>query len=470
MSHDTNPAPFVPDRESHQQLPPPALDRAVSKIFRRLIPLVTAMFVINYIDRVNIGYARDSMEADIGLGAAAYGLGAGLFFIAYAIFEIPSNVLMLRYGPKIWLTRIMVSWGAVAMAMALTRGETSFYVLRFLLGTAEAGFSAGVIFLFTRWVPEWKRGRAMAIFFSGSSIGLIVAGPLSGLLLGMDGFVGLNGWQWLFVIQGGIAVLFAIVVWELLDDSVEKATWLDEGEKKAVITVLRQEQRSREAQRDHAHVSRIRLLLRREMLLYCWVFFAAQLTIYATTFWLPTVVRDIGDLSDFQTGLLSSIPWICAIVGMYVMGHASDKVADRRPFVSVSFAIAAIGMFFAARTGPLAALISLCLAAIGFKAAAALFMTIPQRTLDASVSGPGLALITSIGNLGGFVAPFAFGILEDRTGSTEGGLYALSVTSLIAAGTVFAIHKPDAVPSLVTGAVKGVPDATAAMRGELNEK
>ncbi|WP_078877765.1 MFS transporter [Streptomyces sp. 150FB] len=394
------------------------------------------MFIVNYIDRVNIGFAQDQLSTDIGLSASAFGFGAGLFFIAYAIFEVPSNVLLERFGAKIWLTRIMITWGLVAAAMAFVTSAEMFYVLRFLLGVAEAGFFPAVIYYFTRWLPDADRGRATAIFLMGSGTASVIAGPLSGALLEMHGFAGHSGWQWMFFIEGAASVVLGFIAFRLLDNRVEDAKWLTDEEKAALNRAVEAEQTVRAASRDTGRVSRWKLLADPQMLLFCWLYFAISLALYAVTFWLPSIVDDIGGLSDFEVGLLVAVPWLCAIAAVYVSGRASDRTGKRRPFLIAALITGSVGTFLATVVSPWAGLGALCIAAMGFKTASPIFWTIPQSYLDARVAAPAIALINSVGNLGGFVSPTVFGILQDTTGSTKGGLIGLSVVGVIAAVTV----------------------------------
>ncbi|MFJ2110703.1 MULTISPECIES: MFS transporter [unclassified Streptomyces] len=413
-----------------------AVRSAVHKIFRRVVPLFFVMFVANYIDRVNIGFAQDQLRVDVGLSASAFGFGAGLFFIAYALFEVPSNMMLERFGAKIWLTRIMITWGLVATAMAFVNSAEMFYVLRFLLGAAEAGFFPAVIYYFTRWLPDADRGRATAIFLMGSGTASVIAGPLSGALLEMHGVAGHRGWQWMFFIEGIASVVLGFVVFRFLDSRVEDADWLTDTEKAALTRAVDAEQATRAGERGTAGVSRWKLLADRQMLLFCWLYFSISLALYAVTFWLPSLVSDIGGLSEFEVGLLVAVPWLCAIGAVYVAGRASDRTGKRRPFLVAALLTGAVGTFLATVVPPWPGLGALCVAAMGFKTASPIFWTIPQSYLDARVAAPAIALVNSIGNLGGFVSPTVFGVLEDTTGSTEGGLIGLSVVGVIAAVTV----------------------------------
>ncbi|WP_085698273.1 MFS transporter [Pseudomonas sp. B26(2017)] len=411
------------------------LARAAAKVKRHVLPLFVVMFIVNYIDRVNIGFVRSHLETDLGIGAAAYGLGAGLFFIGYALFEVPSNMLLQRYGARAWLTRIMFTWGAAAMAMAFVKGETSFYVLRFILGAAEAGFFPGIIYYFTQWLPASERGKTMAVFLSGSAIASVISGPVSGALLHISG-LGLHGWQWMFLIEGAASVVLCGFVWFWLQSHPRQAKWLSEEEREALVAAITEEQRAREA----THVAKpsmFKLLADRQIALFCFIYFSIALTIYGATFWLPSMIKKMGNLGDFQVGLLNSVPWIISIVAMYGFASMAGKWKFQQAWVALTLVIAAFGMFMSTTGGPIFAFVAICFAAIGFKAASALFWPIPQSYLDARIAAAVIALINSIGNLGGFVAPTAFGFLEQTTGSIEGGLYGLAATSLVAAVVIF---------------------------------
>lgn len=427
------------------------LAQAAAKVKRHVLPLFVIMFIVNYIDRVNIGFVRSHLETDLGIGAAAYGLGAGLFFVGYAIFEVPSNMLLQRYGARAWLTRIMFTWGAAAMAMAFVQGETSFYVLRFILGAAEAGFFPGIIYYFTQWLPGADRGKAMAIFLSGSAIASVISGPVSGALLNVSG-LGMHGWQWMFLIEGFASVVLCGFVWFWLQSHPSEAKWLSNEEKDALISAIAQEQREREASQT-IKPSMFRLLADKQIALFCFIYFSIALTIYGATFWLPSMIKKMGNLGDFQVGLFNSIPWIISIIAMYGFAAMASKWKYQQAWVAVTLVIASFGMFMSTTGGPIFAFVAICFAAIGFKAASALFWPIPQGYLDARIAAAVIALINSIGNLGGFVAPTAFGFLEQTTGSIEGGLYGLAITSLVAAVVIFfARTKPRGdTPSVLDG-------------------
>ncbi|MGC1330353.1 MFS transporter, partial [Pseudomonas sp.] len=315
------------------------------------------------------------------------------------------------------------------------RGEPSFYVLRIILGAAEAGFVPGIIYYFTQWLPANERGKAMAVFLSGSAIASVISGPVSGALLSINA-LSLHAWQWMFLIEGGASLVLCGFVWFWLQSHPRQARWLSDEEKDALETTIAQEQQAREA----LYVvkpSMFKLLADRQIALFCFIYFSIALTIYGATFWLPSMIKQMGNLGDFEVGLFNSVPWLISIVAMYGFAAVAAKWKHPQAWVALTLVVAAIGMFMSTTGGPVFAFISICFAAIGFKAASALFWPIPQGYLDARIAAAVIALINSIGNLGGFVAPATFGFLEQTTGSIEGGLYGLAITSMVAAVVIF---------------------------------
>ncbi|GAB24946.1 putative major facilitator superfamily transporter [Gordonia polyisoprenivorans NBRC 16320 = JCM 10675] len=420
-----------------------AVDRAVAKFYRRVVPLFIVMLICNQLNRANIGYAAEYLHTDVGIGAAAYGFGAGVFFIAYAIFELPSNMMMEKFGARIWLTRIMISWGVISAAMMFVQNEMMFYILRFLLGAAEAGFFPAVIFYLAKWLPNSSRGRATALFVAGSSLAAAISGPVSGPLLSMHGLLGLHGWQWLFLIEGSLSVVVGIIAYFLLNSHISDAKWLSTEERDALSSTIAEEERRKAAGSGVAHkTSRWSMLADRQLIIFCVIYFAIQLSIYANTFWLPSIVRRIQGTNDVTVGLLSSLPWICAVVAMYVSSRIGDRTGNRRPLLVIALLVAAVGTYAAAVVSPWPALVFLCIAAMGFKSASPLFWSIPQSTLHPMVLAPAIAIINSLGNLGGFVAPFGFGLVKQATGQVTWGLYGLAIASVIAAILVFFLRRP----------------------------
>jgi len=416
---------------------PVALASAVRKALWRLLPVFVVMFIVNYVDRVNVSFIKPQLEASLGIGAAAYGLGAGLFFWGYAVFEIPANLALERMGARRWLTLIAAIWGALAALLAFVRSKEEFYLLRFLLGAAEAGFFPGVVYTFTRWFPAAERGRAMAIFLSGSAIASVLSGPLSAALLRVEG-LGLHGWQWMVLIEGVFSVGLAGVLWWWLDSLPGDARWLTPAERAALSSTVEAE-RAAAITRPKAGLGE--LLLDARLLFFCWVYFAIQLTIYAVTFWLPEIIRGMGGLTDMQVGLLNSIPWLISIVGMYLFALAAARRPGQAGWVAVALTVAGLGMFAATLGGPVSAFACICISALGFKSAASLFWPLPQKELDPRIAAAGIALINSLGNLGGFFAPTAFGWIKEATGSVTWGLHGLAATSLVTAALVLRLRR-----------------------------
>ncbi|MDQ1047112.1 MFS transporter [Streptomyces sp. V4I2] len=426
---------------------PDAERRAVGKFLRRMLPILVLMLLVNQMDRTNVGFVQDELRADVGVSATAYGLGAGLFFIGYALFEVPSNMLMERFGARVWLTRIMITWGLVIVAMCFIHNVAMFYALRFLLGVAEAGFFPGVLLYFTQWLPDSSRGRASAIFLGGSATAYIVTGPITGALLELHGAGGFAGWRWMFALEGAFSILVGFIAGFFLVSRIDDARWLTREEKAALTAAV---DRDKEARSRAPKVSRLKLLFHPQVALLTGVFFAMALTGYAITFWLPSLVDDIGGLSPFQVGLLTAVPWICAVIAMYTVSHFTDKAPDRRPYLAIALVLSAVGTFLATLGSPWFGLAALTLAAVGGKCAATLYWPMAQSGLDLKIAAPGLAVVNSIGNLGGFVSPTLFGYLKDTTGSTNGGLYTLSAASLLAVLGVIYVRN-----------TRGTPDALA---------
>ncbi|WP_240554110.1 MFS transporter [Streptomyces niveiscabiei] len=318
--------------------------RAVGKFLRRMMPLLVLMLLVNNLDRTNVGFIQDELKADVGVGATAYGLGAGLFFIGYALFEVPSNMLLERFGARVWLTRIMITWGAVIIAMSFIHSVTWFYVLRFLLGVAEAGFFPGAMLYITQWLPDASRGRATAIFLGGSAAAGIITGPITGALLELHGAGGFAGWRWMFALEGTFSVLVGIAAGFFLVSRIEDARWLTAEEKTALRTAVANDEdvRSRAPR-----TSRLRLMFHPQVALLTGAFFAMTLTGYAITFWLPSLIEEIGGLSSFQVGLLSAIPAVCSMIAMYSMSHFTDRAEDRRPYLAITLVLSAVGTYLA---------------------------------------------------------------------------------------------------------------------------
>ncbi|GJH19018.1 MFS transporter [Caballeronia novacaledonica] len=402
-----------------------------SLMLRKLMPLLVIVYVISFLDRTNIALAKHSMSIDLGISAAAYGLGAGLFFLTYAAFEIPSNLIMHKVGARFWITRIMVTWGALSVAMAFVTGETSFYVMRLLLGAAEAGLFPGVMLYLTYWFGREERARATGYFLLGVCVANIVGGPLGGALLELDGRLGFHGWQWLFVIEGVPAILLAFVVWKMLPDRPTSASWLSRDEAVALERRLAAEQ---DAQGGGHGAGALRSVLGdRQVWLAILVYFCHQLTIYTVIFFLPGIIGASGKFSPLTIGMLSATPWVAAAIGAATLPRfASDSSKSRRILIA-GLVIMASGMLIAAWASPVIGLLGVCLSALMFFVVQSIIFTFPQSRLSGSALAGGLGLVNSCGLLGGFVGPTVMGIIEQTTGRAMNGLVCLAIALLIAA-------------------------------------
>jgi MFS family permease len=402
-----------------------------SLMLRKLMPLLVIVYVISFLDRTNIALAKHSMSIDLGISAAAYGLGAGLFFLTYAAFEIPSNLIMHKVGARFWITRIMVTWGALSVAMAFVTGETSFYVMRLLLGAAEAGLFPGVMLYLTYWFGREERARATGYFLLGVCVANIVGGPLGGALLELDGRLGFHGWQWLFVIEGVPAILLAFVVWKMLPDRPTSASWLSRDEAVALERRLAAEQ---DAQGGGHGAGALRSVLGdRQVWLAILVYFCHQLTIYTVIFFLPGIIGASGKFSPLMIGMLSATPWVAAAIGAATLPRfASDSSKSRRILVA-GLVIMASGMLIAAWASPVIGLLGVCLSALMFFVVQSIIFTFPQSRLSGSALAGGLGLVNSCGLLGGFVGPTVMGIIEQTTGRAMNGLVCLAIALLFAA-------------------------------------
>ena len=402
-----------------------------SLMLRKLMPLLVIVYVISFLDRTNIALAKHSMSIDLGISAAAYGLGAGLFFLTYAAFEIPSNLIMHKVGARFWITRIMVTWGALSVAMAFVSGETSFYVMRLLLGAAEAGLFPGVMLYLTYWFGREERARATGYFLLGVCVANIVGGPLGGALLELDGWLGFHGWQWLFVIEGVPAILLAFVVWKMLPDRPTSASWLSRDEAVALERRLAAEQ---DAQGGGHGAGALRSVLGdRQVWLAILVYFCHQLTIYTVIFFLPGIIGASGKFSPLMIGMLSATPWVAAAIGAATLPRfASDSSKSRRILIA-GLVIMASGMLIAAWASPVIGLLGVCLSALMFFVVQSIIFTFPQSRLSGSALAGGLGLVNSCGLLGGFVGPTVMGIIEQTTGRAMNGLVCLAVALLFAA-------------------------------------
>ena len=409
----------------------PALHQALSKIRWRILPFVALMFAMAIIDRSNIGFAKHALQADTGLSNAAFALGAGIFFIGYAVFEVPSNLMLHKIGARIWLSRIMVTWGLVSAAMMFAHDETSFYILRFLLGVAEAGLSPGVVLYLTYWFPQNQRGSAYGIYYFGVPVSLMVGGPVSGWLLESAQF-GLTGWQWMFVTEGLAASIIGVFAFFYLTDKPRDAKWLNTEEKAAIEHELEKEQ----LQKANKGPSSWRAAMFNPVVLYfTLIYFTIQVSVYGVLFYLPTRIAELlGTGIGLKVGALTSIPWIATVIMLYLVTRHADRKGQQTRYAALMLALAAVGMVGSTLSGSLPLVIlAFCVAAAGFITVQPLFWTLPTRFLGGAAAASGIAVIGALGNLGGFLAPTVKTWAEQHFNNPHAGMYFLAGMALLGA-------------------------------------
>lgn len=409
------------------------------KVVRRIVPFLILCYVVSYLDRVNVGFAKLQMSDDLGFSEAAYGLGAGLFFIGYFLLEVPSNLMLQRVGARTWIARIMISWGLISGAFVFVTNEASFYALRFLLGAAEAGFYPGVILYCTYWFPSHRRARVIAMFMSAIPVAGIFGNPLSGWIMDrFDGVSGWHGWQWMFLLEAVPALVIGVVTLFYLDNSVRSAKWLTDEEKTVVERALAEDTAHRTV---HGRVwdafrdPRVWLM--------CLIYFCFVMGQYALTFWMPTFVESTGIKGNLAIGVLSAVPYLTALVAMNLFGRSADKRRERRWHLVIPSLMGAVGFSLAAVwSGSTAlSLVALSFAAAGVLTCAPLFWSLPTAFLGGAAAAAGLAAINSVGNLAGFVSPYMIGALKDATGSTSVPMYVLALSLVVGAVAVLTTKK-----------------------------
>jgi ACS family tartrate transporter-like MFS transporter len=433
----------------------PLARETVSRVIRRLIPFIFICYVVAYIDRVNIGFAAEELQRDLGLSAAVFGLGGGLFFLGYCLFEIPSNLILERVGARIWIARIMVVWGIVSMGMILVSDRASFYTVRVLLGVAEAGFFPGIVLYLTYWIPASERARAGALFMTASPVAMIVGAPVSESLLGLDGRFGLAGWQWLFLLEGLPAVVLGFVAWRYLTDRPEQAHWLTTAQREWLTATMRRE---REARLARHHTSELRMLFSGRLWLLSLIYFLNNVVTYGVFIWLPNIMRDVSGFRGWKLSVATAIPFVAALAGMVLIGRHSDRTGDRKWHVAACAFTAAAGLVLAAysqHSVPLIVL-SFMLSQAGQRAIMSVFWAIPPIFLGGLAAAAGIALINSLGNLGGFVGPTAVGWLRQGSGDYTSGLLLLAGVLVLEGVLVASLRLPAERPLMApvkTGSV-----------------
>lgn len=401
----------------------------------RLIPFLILAYFLAYLDRVNLGFAALTMNADLNFSPTVFAWGAGIFFIGYFIFEVPSNIALEKFGASRWIARIMVSWGVISALMAVVGGPTSFYVLRFLLGVAEAGFFPGIILYLTYWYPAAYRARFLAAFAIAVPVSTVIGAPISGMLLGMDGVMGLKGWQWLFIIEGIPSVLLGIVTWFYLTDKPSKADWLTPDQKMWLADRLESERTMKESVHG---MSLGQALSSPKVLMLSVIYFGFVAALYGMQFWLPQIVKAFG-LTNTQTGFVTAIPYAFGSIAMILWARHSDRTRERvwhvgLPLLLIAVALAVSGVV----SNPAVTMVALTVAAVGVFCTFALFWTLPTAWLSGTAAAGAIAMINSIGNLAGFGGPYLIGWVKEATGSTSTGLLVLAAMPLIAGILVLA--------------------------------
>jgi ACS family tartrate transporter-like MFS transporter len=411
--------------------------RVVRKVTWRLLPYLFLLYIVAYIDRINVGVAQLRMSENLGLDPAVFGFGAGIFFVGYFLFEVPSNMVLARVGARIWIARIMVFWGIVSAAMMFVKGVKSFYVLRFLLGAAEAGFFPGILYYLTRWFRERDRAKAISVFMTAGTLAGIF-NPLSGALMKLEGAAGLHGWQWLFLIEGVPSILLGVSVLFLLTESPESARWLSAEEASWLAEQLARERAGKSEQ----HSTLLAALSHPRVWHLAAVYFLLVTGAYGFELWMPGIVKAKTKGSDFEATLLSAIPSVVAAVVQVVVGRHSDRTGERRWHVALSMLAASAFFYLAAHLeSPALAIAALCIAWSGLKSCQGPFWAIPPTFLSGPAAAGGIALINSVANLGGQVGPWMVGILKKSSGGFSAGLM-LSSAMLLAAGLLALTLRP----------------------------
>ena len=416
----------------------PASDDPLDSLYRRvswrLMPFLFLCYVAAYLDRVNVGFAKLQMLADLRFSDTVYGIGAGIFFVGYFLFEVPSNLLMTRTGARIWIARIMISWGVISSAMMFTNSVASFYVLRFLLGAAEAGFFPGIILYLTYWYPAHRRARMVALFMSGVAVAGVVGGPLSGWIMKtFAGVHGLSGWQWLFLLEGVPSMLIGVCTLFYLDDGIRSAKWLGEDDKQKLEQAIAEDGKQRQ------HMPLAQVFSNGKVWLLALVYFLFVMGLYGVSFWLPQLVKNSGIDDVLTIGLLTAIPYCVAAVVMVLAARHSDRSGERRWHAAAAALAGALGLIVATvySDNTVIAMAALSVATAGILSTFPIFWSLPTAMLGGAAAAAGIALINSVGNLAGFVSPYLVGAIKDATHSTANGIYLLAAS--LVAGAVLVV-------------------------------
>jgi len=417
----------------------PVETRATRRITRRLMPFLIGLFVVAYIDRVNVSYANLEMSKDLGFNPQVFGFGAGIFFIGYFLLEIPGTLLVEKWSARKWLARIIFSWGLLAALTAFIKNSTHFYVARFLLGMAEAGFFPGVIVYLSHWFRSRDRAKTVAMFMAALPISTIFGGPISGLILGVN-WLGLAGWRWVFILEGIPAIILGVVTFFYLTDKPEQAKWLAQDEREWITAELEHEKQLKRAVRTYSISEALR---HRNVILLALAYFCAITSTYGFNFWLPTILKGLSGYSNLLVSLLSVLPYCAGLGAMLVVGWSSDRTGERRWHSALSLVAVSVGLFLSAlvvESSVFLALAMFCIVGAGLYSFLPTFWTLPTMFLTEAAAAACIGLINSVGNLGGFVGPYIVGYLNNATGSFYGGIIYLSCSALLGSFLVLAIR------------------------------
>lgn len=409
------------------------------KVAWRLIPFLLICYVVAYLDRVNVGFAKLQMLADLKFSETIYGFGAGIFFIGYFIFEVPSNIILHRVGARVWIARIMITWGVLSGCMMFVSSPTMFYVIRFLLGVAEAGFFPGIILYLTYWYPAHRRARMTAFFMTAVAISGVIGGPLSGWILrDLNGANGWAGWQWMFLLEGLPSVIVGIMVLFYLDDRIAHAKWLTADEK----ALLERNIQLDNVDKVDAPIGTV--LSSGRVWLMGLIYFSFVMGLYGISFWLPTIIKQTGISDALKIGLLSAIPWAFAVVAMVLVARHADQTGERRWHIAIPGVLGAVGLVLSVlwRDDTTLAMAALTLATMGIMTTLPSFWSLPTAFLAGTGAAAGIALINSLGNLAGFASPYAVGWLKDATQSTNSGVYLLAASLVVGAALTLSVPAP----------------------------
>ncbi len=408
------------------------------KVAWRLIPLLLICYIIAYLDRVNVGFAKLQMLEQLGFSETVYGLGAGIFFIGYFLFEVPSNIILHKVGARMWIGRIMITWGILSAAMMFVTSPTMFYVMRFFLGVAEAGFFPGIILYLTYWYPSHRRGRMTAMFMTGIAGAGVIGGPLSGAIMKFaDGAMGWSGWQWMFLLEGIPSVLLGVIVIVMLQDRIAEATWLTADERDLLIRNIAADGEHKEEE------SVLKVMASGRVWLCAAIYFSYVMGLYGVSFFLPTIIKAMGYKDPLEIGMISVIPYSVSVIVMLTVAKSADRSRERRWHVAIPGLLGAVGLALSVvlSKNAMLAIAALTLGLSGIMATLPLFWSLPTAFLAGTGAAAGIALINSLGNLSGFVSPYAVGLLKDATGSTDAGVYMLACGMVVGALLTLSVPK-----------------------------